>query len=88
MNKYHAFNYGDSIIGVVNDNVYVGVNTNYNKFVKAIRKQLDQGRRAQFSLIVKVRKLDLTIYVQCIFFSMKQSSLYNCMVVRFGYSCL
>ena len=33
------------------------------KFAKAIRKQLDQGRRAQFSLLVKSRKLDLPIDV-------------------------
>ena len=69
MKKYPIFNYGDSIIEVVNDYVYLGVTTNYdNKFAKAIRKQLDQGRRAQFSLLVKSRKLDLPIDVQCILF--------------------
>ena len=67
--KYPVFNYGDSIIEVVNDYVYLGVTINYdNKFAKAIRKQLDQGRRAQFALLVKARKLDLPIDVQCILF--------------------
>ena len=37
---------------------------NYNnKYEKAIRKQLDQGRKAQFSLLVKAKKLELPI--QC-----------------------
>ena len=63
--KYPVFNYGDSIIEVVNDYVYT---TNDNKFAKAIRKQLDRGRRAQFSLLVKSSKLDLPIDVQYILF--------------------
>ena len=62
--KYPVFNYGGSIIEVVNDYVYLGVTINYdNKFPNAIRKQLDQGRRAQFALLVKARKLDLPIDV-------------------------
>ena len=65
MNIYPVFNYGDSIIEVVNDYVYIGVTTNSdNKFAVAIRKQPDQERRAQFSLLVKARKLDLPIDVQ------------------------
>ena len=57
------------IIKVVNDYVYLGVTTNYdNKFATVTRKQLDQGRGAQFSLLVKARKLDLPIDVQCILF--------------------
>ena len=39
---------------------------NYNKkFVKAIRKQLDQGRKAQFSMLLNARKLHLPIDIQC-----------------------
>ena len=39
---------------------------NYNnKYEKAIRKQLDQGRKAQFSLLVKANKLELPIDIQC-----------------------
>ena len=33
--------------------------------MKAIRKQLDQGRKAQFSMLVKARKLNLPIDIQC-----------------------
>ena len=39
---------------------------NYNnEFVKAMRKQLDQRRKAQFSMLIKCRNLELPIYIQC-----------------------
>ena len=39
---------------------------NYNnEFVKAMSKQLNQGRKAQFSMLMKCRKLELPIDVQC-----------------------
>ena len=39
---------------------------NYNnKYEKNIRKQLDQGHKAQFSLIVKTNKLELSIDIRC-----------------------
>ena len=39
---------------------------NYNnKYEKATRKQLDQGRKAQLSLLVKAKKLELPIDIQC-----------------------
>ena len=39
---------------------------NYNnKYEKAIRKQLDQGRKAHFSLLVRANKLELPIDNQC-----------------------
>ncbi len=42
--------------------VYLGVVLNYNgKFTKAIAKQINQARRASFSLIAKARKMDLPI---------------------------
>ena len=36
-----------------------------NNYEKAIRKQLDQGRKAQFFLLVKAKKLELPIDIQC-----------------------
>ena len=36
-----------------------------NKYEKAIIKQLDQGREAQFSLLVKANKFELPIDIQC-----------------------
>ena len=41
---------------------------NFNKFQTSIRKQLDQGRRAYFSLVVKADKLELPIDIQCYIF--------------------
>ena len=32
-----------------------------NTFAKAMKKQLDQGPRAQFSMLIKARNLDLPI---------------------------
>ena len=64
--RYPIFSYGDDIIEVVSEYVYLGVTMNYNnEFVKAMRKQLDQGRKAQFSMLIKCRKLELPIDIQC-----------------------
>ena len=47
--RFPTFKYGHHIIEVVIDYIYYGVKMNYNKhFAKAMKKQLDQGRRAQF----------------------------------------
>ena len=62
---FTTFKYGCDIIEVVSDNVYLGVNMNFNStFAKAMKKQLDQGRRAQFLMLIKARNLDLPIYIQ------------------------
>ena len=60
------FHYGCDVVEVVSDYVYLGITMNYNnQYEKAIRKQLDQGRKAQFSLLVKTNKLELPIDIQC-----------------------
>ena len=60
------FHYGCDVFEVVCDYVYRGITMNYNnKYEKAIRKQLDQGRKAQFSLLVNAKKLELSIDIQC-----------------------
>jgi len=67
--RFPTFYYGDSIVEVVSDYVYLGVTMNYNNtFVKAMRKQLDQGRKAQFAMLVKARKLMLPVDIQCTLF--------------------
>ena len=64
--RYPIFSYDDDIIEVVSDYVYLGFTMNYNnEFVKAMRKQLDQGRKAQFSMLIKCRKLELPIDIYC-----------------------
>ena len=35
-----------------------------NTFAKAMKTKLDQGRRAQFSMLIKDRTLDLPIDIQ------------------------
>ena len=45
------FKYGCDIIEVVSDNVYLGV-------------KMNQGRGAQFSMLIKARNLDLPIDIQ------------------------
>ena len=61
-----TFHYGCDAVEVVNDYIYLGITMNYNnKYEKAIRKQLDQGRKAQFLLLVKANKLELPINIQC-----------------------
>ena len=63
--KFPNFTYGKNIIEVVSDYVYLGATMNYNnKPAKAIKKQLDQARRAQFAMLIKARKLDLPIDIQ------------------------
>ena len=63
--RFTTFKYGCDIIEFVSDYVYLGVKMNFNNtFAKAMKKQLDQGRRAQFSMLIKARNLDLPIDIQ------------------------
>ena len=81
-----TFKYGHDIIEVVSEYVYLGVTMNYNNnFTKAIKKQLDQGRKAQFSMLVKARKLNLPIDIQCSLFEslVFPTLLYGCEVWGF-----
>ena len=60
------FHYGCDIVEAVSEYIYPGVTMNINnKFEKAIRKQLDQGRKSQCSLLVKAKKLELPIVIEC-----------------------
>ena len=62
--RFTTFKYGCDIIEVVSDYVYLGVKINFNTFAKAMKKQLDHGRRAQFAMLIKARNLDLPIDIQ------------------------
>ena len=60
--KYGTFKFGDSEVQVVDDYIYLGTTFNYrNDFKKAQIKQINQARRAMYSLIVKARKLKLPV---------------------------
>ena len=59
---------------------------NYNNnFAKAVKKQLDQGRKTQFSMLVKARILDLPIDIKCNLYEavVFPTLLYGCEVWRF-----
>ena len=59
--KYKSFNFGNNVVDVVTDYVYLGTTFNYNgKFNKAKSKQVLQAKKATFSLLTKVRKLNLS----------------------------
>ena len=60
--KIPSFQLNNQTLSVVDDYVYLGVTFNYNnKFRKAQTKQLNQARRAMYSLLSKSYSLDLPI---------------------------
>ena len=59
--KFKPFKFGDNTIDVVDDYVYLGTTFNYNgTFNKAKSKQALQAKKATFSLITKIKQLNLT----------------------------
>ena len=59
------FFYGEEQVEVVDDYVYLGVKFNYNgSFTKAMEKQIDQARKAMFSMLTKARRLQLPVDIQ------------------------
>ena len=60
------FVYAGDPLEVVDDFVYLGVKFNYNgSFKKAISKQVTQARKALYSMLVKAKKLQLSVDTQC-----------------------
>ena len=67
--RFPTFKYGDNTIEVVSDYIYLGITMNFNnKFNKAIKKQLDQGRKALFLMLDKTKKLNMPIDIECTLF--------------------
>ena len=63
--KYPDFQFGDSILQVVSEYVYLGTMFNYNnRFHKNKQKQVSLARRAMFGLISRASKLDLPLDIQ------------------------
>ena len=63
--KYPTFCFGDSELEVVDSYIYLGIQFNYNgKFRTAIGKQIQQARKALFSMLAKVKALYLPIDIQ------------------------
>jgi len=64
--RYPVFTFGNSELQVVDDYTYLGTVFNYNgRFNKAITKQVNQARRAMYSLLTKAKQLMLPLDVQC-----------------------
>ena len=64
--NFSMFKYGSSTIDVVSEYVYLGVTIMYsNKYVKPMKKQMDQARQSEFSLLINTRKFCLPIDIQC-----------------------
>ena len=64
--KFPEFMFGAIKLDVVDDYIYLGTTFNYNgSFSKAITKQVNQARRAMFTLICKAKKLCLPLDIQC-----------------------
>ena len=63
--KIPEFFYGNDKVDVVDDYIYLGVTFNYNNsFTKAINKQIDQARKAMYSMLTKSRRLMLSVELQ------------------------
>ena len=75
--RFTTFKYGCDIIEVVSD--YVN-----NTFAKAMKKQIDQERRAQFSMLIKARNLGLPIDIQIKLFESIVYAQYYYMARKFG----
>ena len=59
--KFKSFKFGDNTIDVGDDYVYLGTTFNYNgTFNKAKSKQALQAKKDTFSLITKIKQLNLT----------------------------
>jgi len=84
--KFPNFNFGDRILKVVDDYIYLGTTFNFNgSFNKAIAKQVSQARRAMFNLITKARTLSLPVDIQSELFDQLVTPilLYGCEVWGF-----
>ena len=86
--NFPMFKYGSSTIEVLPENVYLRVTMMYsNKYAKAMKKQMDQARKAQFSLLINARKLCLPISIQCDMFEKVVSPILLYGSETCGFSC-
>ena len=60
--KHRNLLFGDSILDVTYEYVYLGVNFNYNtSFIKAIERHISGAKRAMFANVTKSRRLSLPL---------------------------
>ena len=64
--KVPSFTFSGDVIDIVDDFIYLGIRFNYNgSFKKAISKQVIQARKALYSMLVKAKRLQLSVDTQC-----------------------
>ena len=86
--NFPMFKYGSSTIEIVSEYVYLGLTMMYsNKYAKAMKKQMDQARKAQFSLLINAQKLCLPIDIQCDMFEKGVSPILLYGSEVWGFSC-
>ena len=79
--KKPVFKFGDREIDIEDSYVYLGTTFNYNgSFTNAIDKQIQQAKRAMYSLLAKARRLKLPIDIICHLFD-------SCIVPILLYGC-
>lgn len=87
--KYPNFTFGNTILEVVPDYVYLGCTLNYNgTFNKAINKQVCQARRAMFALTTKARRLHLPVDIQCELFDKMVTPILLYGSEYWGFNCI
>ena len=60
--KHRNFLFGDSVLDVTYEYVYLRVNFNYNtSFIKAIERHISRAKRAMFAIVNKSRRLLLPL---------------------------
>lgn len=70
LRKPHSFYFGENSLDVVNDYSYLRLVFNYNAKCNVSKKLLYQkGSRAMFSLLEKIRKLFLPVYIAITLFN-------------------
>ena len=85
--KYKCFYYGNDVIDVIDDYLYLGVIFNFNnKFNKAKNRLKTLGLKATFGLIAKIKKLNLpmSIVTQIIETCIIPVLFYGCEVWGYG----
>ena len=87
--KKPSLTLGETHLEVQDSYIYLGIKLNYNgSFSNAITKQIQQAKRAMYSLLAKTRKLHLPIDITCHLFNtcITPILLYGCEV--WGYNDL
>ena len=87
--RFPTFKYGNNTIEVASDYIYLGITINFNNKFNTAIKQLDQGWKALFSMLVKTKqKMDMPIDIDATCFEklVFPIFLYGCKIL--GFHCV